>query len=248
MRHLLDHGGVEVVLQPLVELGPQRIVGWEALLRGRDAAGGVIAPLEVVDSATRVGMLDELTRVVTEQAVQAVAQAAALTRRPLGLSVNVEVAQLHEDSSFLRWIRARRQTPGVRLVLEIAERGEVAWTPERVRLADELAGSGIELAIDDLGAGHSRIQLLRQRRWHWVKLDQGFLDPAPLGDQVLTQTVNMLHALGAQVVQEGIERPDQLDLARRLGVRLGQGNLLGLPLSPSEMLAGVRAGGLHAGE
>jgi EAL domain-containing protein (putative c-di-GMP-specific phosphodiesterase class I) len=87
------------------------------------------------------------------------------------------------------------------------------------------------------------MQLLARGHWQWVKLDRGFLLTGERGRVMLRHTVAMLDELGATIVLEGVETTEQLDLARRLGIGLAQGNLLGVPVPAAELLAGLPAAG-----
>jgi EAL domain-containing protein (putative c-di-GMP-specific phosphodiesterase class I) len=230
--------GLDVAYQPIVDLSSAELIGWEALLRGAHPGGDAINPELVVGSATRVGALDAVMRQVTEQALATATVASLRLGRTMTVTVNIEPAQLRLDRSFLRWLVDRTASCPARLLVEITERGgDVGWTADRDLALDRLQDAGIPIAIDDLGAGDARIRLLAGRHWPWVKLDRGYLLLGDRGHVLLKHMVAMLHELGSTALLEGIETEAHLDVARRAGVDLVQGNLIGLPLPAQDMLA-----------
>ena len=234
----LLHLGVDVAYQPITDLATGDVIGWEALLRGRLPSLGAVSPEEVVGSATRVGALDPMMRQVTEQALTTATVASVRLGRPMTVSINIEPDQLRAGSQFLRWLVDRTASCPARLVVEITERGsEEAWGQEQDDALDRLVAGGLALAIDDLGAGTSRMRQLARHEWAWVKLDRSFLQTGERGRILLRHSVSMLHDLGSRVVLEGIETSEHLEIARLAGADLAQGILLGEPIPSDRVLA-----------
>lgn len=240
--HALLVRGLDVAYQPVVDLASGRVVGWEALLRGELPLSGALSPLDVVGSATRVGVLDAVMRQVCEQALATATVASLRLGRRMTISVNVEPEQLRAGSRFLQWLVDRSATAPVDLLLEVSERGDLD-APEQREVLAGLQAAGLGVALDDLGAGASRMALLAEGDWTWVKLDRGFLLYGDRGLVQLRHTVAMLHELGATALLEGVEDDRQLALARDLGIPLGQGHLLGVPIPAEEVLATLPAAG-----
>ena len=97
----------------------------------------------------------------------------------------------------------------------------------------ELRRHGVRLAIDDFGTGYASLAYLRHLAVDIIKIDPSFV--AALGEDatlaMLTRTIIQVgHDLGIEVVAEGIERPEQLDLLREMGCGLGQGYLIAGPM------------------
>lgn len=232
--------GLDVAYQPIADLVSGEVIGWEALLRGHLPRHGLLSPEHVVGSATRLGALDSVMRQIAEQALTTATVASLRLGRRITVTVNLEPDQLAPDSPFLQWLVDRAAHCPAQLLLEITERGDdAAWSPAHDAALDRLSQAGIALAIDDLGAGASRLRLLARQQWTWVKLDRGFLLLGARGLVLLRHTVAMLHELGATVLLEGIETKGHLDTARAVGVDLVQGNLLGLPIPSHELLSNL---------
>jgi len=97
----------------------------------------------------------------------------------------------------------------------------------------------VHIAIDDFGTGYSSFSYLKIMPAQVLKLDMSFivdLSPDNSTGKIVTAIINMAHALQKEVVAEGIERSDQLQLLKSLGCDRGQGFLLGRPMPPADVL------------
>jgi len=245
MRELLDHGGIGIACQPIVNLRSPRVVGWEALLRGTHPHLGPIPPVVLVEAALAHGLLDELTQQVIEQALAVAAQATGIVDEPLLVTANIELEQLYVGDRLLDWLKRHPLPDRVGLMLEISERGGDDWTPMHERAAAELYDRGITLGIDDYGSGSDRFGFLRRRVWDLIKLDQRYLrDHGDRDRQVLELFVDMVHNLGMPTLAEGVETPADLVWAQSMGIDYGQGYWLGRPLTPADLLDRLRRDGL----
>jgi len=236
MQALLD-GGLSVMYQPIVSLKTGEVHGYEALLRGNIPGKGAISPPDIVVAARNLGLLDTLTQRVAQTAVPAIEEVCRLTGRRLSVSINIETDQLTWDSEALEWLAHRAADSPARIVAEITERGETDWTAEQDELVTELNARGVHFALDDYGAGQSRLRAVARRRWYAVKMDRDFLTTDQTGLTMLRHNVAAMHELGQVVVLEGLEDADQLALAKSLGIDYGQGFLLGRPMTIENLLA-----------
>jgi EAL domain-containing protein (putative c-di-GMP-specific phosphodiesterase class I) len=104
---------------------------------------------------------------------------------------------------------------------------------------EELGRVGVRISIDDFGTGYSSLASLRSYPVHQVKLDRSLLADVP-GDEaaeaIVGGSVEIAHVLGALVVAEGIETPQQLQFASAVGCDIAQGYLIGRPTSPEDVL------------
>ena len=111
-------------------------------------------------------------------------------------------------------------------------------------------GLGVRLAIDDFGTGYASLAYLRELPVDIIKIDPSFV--AGLGTDgtlaMLTRTIVQIgHDLGIEIVAEGIERPEQLELLRAMGCGLGQGFLVARPMTAQRIEALAVAGGRGVG-
>ncbi|CAM3439315.1 bifunctional diguanylate cyclase/phosphodiesterase [Nocardioides dubius] len=244
---LVDEGGISVAYQPIVDLHTGELFGYEALIRGSHPRFGQLSPLQIIGSAMRLGILDEITEIVAEQAITTVGQVAESLGRRLALSLNIEFQQLYDGNPMLQWLRTRHLEAPIDLILELSERQIGAWHSMHNALAESLRGGGIEMAIDDFGAGHASFAIVSEWDWKWVKLDRSFLTRmGQRGSVMLPHVARMLADLGTTTVIEGIETRPQLELAHQLGIPLGQGLRFGAPQSAAEIAERPEVHGLGA--
>ena len=132
-------------------------------------------------------------------------------------------------------------------MLEVTESALAAEVDGGIASLDTLKSLGVRIAVDDFGTGFSSLSTLASLPVDILKIDRSFVS----GQASVSPSVPMLEGilmlakrLSLTVIAEGIEQPEQLDLLRDLGCRLGQGYLLGRPVSASELAELLAAGGL----
>jgi len=157
------------------------------------------------------------------------------------LAVNVSAADLDEARFPRRLLEdlERAEVPPDRFEVEITESRLLQMTPALKRSLDELAQGGVGLALDDFGSGFSALTHLRELPISTLKIDRSFIAGVTneRDRRLVAGIIGMAHSLGNQVVAEGIERPEQLEVLRRLGCDWGQGFLWARPLLPEQALA-----------
>lgn len=245
LTSVLEHGGVATAYQPIIDVKRERIVGWEALLRAQHPDIGAISPVALVECAEKHGLLDLLTRRIIEDARSTMVTVRALVRDPLKIHLNLELSQLREAEPLLEWIAGLDWPEDIEVVAEITERGADQWLPRYEAGATILTNGQVSLAIDDCGAGSSRLGFISSRAWEVVKIDRQLIrEHNERRVVVLRHLVQLLSALNAVSVAEGIETMEQLQLVRDLGFDEAQGYLLGMPVPGPTMLASLARHGL----
>lgn len=240
LRRAITEQELGLDYQPVVNLATSRITGVEALVRW-SRAGAPVSPAEFLDVAEDSGLIVPLGNWVLRAACE---QGAAWHRSgwAIGVSVNFSLRQV-SAAGFAESVLAALEDTGLApaaLTLEVTERALISGAGPMVEGLAELRRHGIKLAIDDFGTGHASLAYLRQLPVDTIKVDPSFV--AGLGQDptlaMLTRTiVRVGHDLGIEVVAEGIERPEQLDLLREMGCGLGQGYLIARPMAASEVAA-----------
>lgn len=233
LRTALADKELRLVMQPLTD-AEGRMVGAETLLRWRSASLGEVSPAELIPVAERSGQMPTLGAWVLEQACLA----ATSWPSHLRVSVNVSVAQLAHGDFVDVVERSLRRTrlAASRLELEITE-SLIADDPRLVDTLRELEGLGVSLALDDFGTGYSSLSTLRTLPVSRVKIDRSFVRAVHQRDEdgaMIRAIVGMAHALGLEVLAEGVEEQAQLEVLARLGCNELQGYLLGRPMEEAE--------------
>ncbi len=225
----------ELHYQPQIDLRDGTITAVEALLRWPHPRLGYIPPLDFLPLAEEAGLMRELTTMVLEQALDQCNRWRAAGRR-LSVSVNVSATNIL-DVGFTDLIRrqlVRHNLPPSALVLEITETTIISDFERCKRVVDELCELGCVVSIDDFGAGFTSLPYLSRLTIGELKLDRTFLEELATGEgqgdsTLIRATIDLAHALGLQVVAEGVEEQATLDHLSRLGCDLAQGYHIGRP-------------------
>jgi len=235
MRCLLADRQVTSVFQPIWRLDHGSVLAYEALMRP-SLASGLAGPLEAFDIAEQLGRVHELDAICRRAVLSS---AAALPPGAL-LFLNLSPHALdHDRLDAMTLVEAVVAVVAVvavglspdRVVLEITERSSAR--PETVvREAQRLRALGFQLALDDVGVGNAGLEMLSRLPVDFIKIDRDVVLRA-LTDTTTRAVLAAIVAFAGEtrsfVIAEGIETPDMLALADRLGVQGVQGYLLGRP-------------------
>jgi diguanylate cyclase (GGDEF)-like protein len=238
LRSALFRDELLLVYQPIVSLADGSVRGAEALLRWAHPGRGLVSPLEFVPVAEETGLIVEIGEWVVTEAIRQLASWRARGVDDLWVSVNVSARQLR-DSSLVTHVERELRRHGVPpecLVVEITESAMMADEETSAEVLHRLRDLGLSLAVDDFGTGYSSLGHLRRFPVSKVKIDRGFVAgvDADHGDAAIVRAVvAMSHAMGLEVVAEGIETESQRHLLEQSGIALGQGWLFGRP-QPAE--------------
>lgn len=218
---VLDHpDALRVVFQPVADLRRGRACGYEALAR----FGGP-GPAAWFAAATRVGRRVELELLALDRALHERSR----VRDGCFLSVNLSPETIVAPA--LRGVLAA--TGSLRgLVIEVVERAALADERQLVRALSALRERGARVAVDDVGAGYSGLRRVLALRPELMKLDRALvagLDADPARRAAVRALRDFAMEVDAQLVAEGVERAEELEVLLGLGVPLAQGYFLGRP-------------------
>jgi sensor c-di-GMP phosphodiesterase-like protein len=230
--HLLD-----VVLQPIVFAGPgsPRVAGFECLVRWTREDGTPVPPTLFVPMIEAAGLGSQLARCVASRLLASFADTLRL-HPDVYVSLNFASADI-ADAKLLDEVERMltlAQIPSSQIVIELTEsRGDE--TPGLAEGLRRLRAAGHRLSIDDFGTGSSNASRLASLKPEIVKVDRSFLlhaDNASHAADLLPQLIGMARGLGAMVVVEGVETPEQAALIAGFGDVFGQGHFWYRPMPP----------------
>ena len=231
----IDKGEVWVAYQPKLDLKTRRIIGAEALARWTHPEKGPIAASEFVSAAEQSDRIAKLTDFVLEKAVTA---ASAINKRGTHFEVAVNLsARLLTDKGFVLRVSALLARNGLapgRLTLELTETAALSGAGEGLDMIAKLRELGVNISIDDYGTGLSTLDYLKKVPANEIKIDQSFVKGMVenRSDRVMVQsTIGLAHSLGRQVVAEGVEQRETLELLTEMECDIAQGYVVGRPMS-----------------
>ncbi|EGV17793.1 bifunctional diguanylate cyclase/phosphodiesterase [Thiocapsa marina] len=245
LRDALAEGQLVAHYQPQVEIATGRIIGVEALVRWNDPERGLIPPGEFIPLAEETGLIGPLGEWVLHEACRQGALWMEAGIAPLVIAVNLSAYQLRQTDIVESVARVLRQTgfPADRLELELTESALMEREGDTLGVLERLRAQGIRMAVDDFGTGYSSFAYLRRFRLDLLKIDKRFIDEIdqqPDARTIVDAIIAMGHALGLQVLAEGVETRSQLDILRDQGCDLFQGYLKSRPLDPDAITALLR--------
>lgn len=231
---------IDVHFQPLVCLRDGRTLAFEALARWNDPVIGPVSPGLFIPVAEQTGAIDELGRRVLLKACRAAASwQGALAGA--AVSVNLSPAQFREDvAAIVETALAESGLAPSRLILEITETVLMEDSGNTLRTLNALSAQGVELAIDDFGAGYTSLAYLKKFPVHKIKLDRGFvrdLEESEDSRLIVEAMVKLAHVLNLTTVAEGVETEGQMRFLESVGCDQVQGFLLGRPAPLDEILS-----------
>jgi len=233
--------------QPIVDLSSGEWIGAEALLRWQHPEFGSVPPGEFVPLAEETGLIREIGSWVLETACRQARDWERALGRPFQLAVNVSAPQLR-DAALVKIVGHALEKSGLhagRLELEITERLLVDDRPGTEVALVSISGMGVRLSLDDFGTGYSGLSYLKRYGFDRLKIDRSFVRDVESDSEdaaLVSAVVAMGHAMGLDVVAEGVETEEQFAIVRDLGCDLAQGYYFSRPLPPDQLAASLNSG------
>jgi len=249
LRTALDHDGLRVHFQPILDIESDLVVGAEALLRVHDGDGTVMSPAEFIEAAESAGLISQLGLQVLQATCEqlAVWSSRAEGTAPGEVSVNVSPRQLADPDLPIQ-VQQVLSATGVdpaRLSLEITESILIGAEPTVDAGISYLRSLGVRIGLDDFGTGQSSLGYLKRFPLDFVKIDRSLIAGLGIDEQdtaIVRATIELAHNLGLLVTAVGVENEEQLEALGILGCDRAQGYLFA-PAVPADQLAVVMARG-----
>ncbi|WP_158285769.1 bifunctional diguanylate cyclase/phosphodiesterase [Pseudohoeflea suaedae] len=244
MDAALRLGQFELHYQPFYSLPDRRLTGFEALIRWRHPASGMIPPMDFIPIAEQNGAIIEIGAWVIDQACR------QLSRWPdhVYVSVNVSPVQLRSPELLGQITRAMEQH-GVqphRIEIELTETAVVESSEQIVAVLSGLRALGVRIAMDDFGTGYSSLAYLKRFEFDRIKIDRSFIgvsEEDASAAAVVRAVTQLARDLSIATTAEGVESENQLKSLIAMGCGTAQGYLLSRPLTADKASALLEADG-----
>jgi len=220
LRTLVDNGSLEIHYQPIVQVSSGEVFGYEALARWRSPYS--TSTLDLLDAALETERMGELGRLLRSLAIR-------------GCPDHILFVNLHPKEFDYGWI-VRPDDPIFRhkrqVFLEVTESAPISAFEQCHSVLSEVRKKGLQLAIDDLGAGYSNLKYIAELNPEVVKIDRELVAGVEEGSRdarLLAAIVDLCKSMGARVVAEGIETAHEYGVVLGSGVDFCQGYFLARP-------------------
>ena len=242
LHRALERSELVLHYQPVVEVAEATTIGVEALIRWQHPDQGMIVPGRFIPVAEESGLIIPIGAWVLEQACLQLCD--WRNRGPVGpqgsVEVNLSARQIDDPGivDTVAEILSRTGLPPEHLTLEITESALMKDAASALVVLQALKEIGVLLAIDDFGTGYSSLSYLQRFPLDILKVDRMFVAELGMrsgGDEIVSAVIELAHALGLEVVAEGVETELQLDVLRSLGCDFAQGFLFSRPVPACEL-------------
>ena len=235
LKKALEEDTFQVYYQPIWNAEKNRMESAEALIRLTDPELGFISPEEFIPIAEQSGLITEIGLYVFEKVCQFITKERT---RALGLryiEVNLSVFQLLVGNTLEHFLEIMKRygVTSDQINLEITETGSLATSNTMISAINEMQEWGFKFSLDDYGTGYSNLSYIMSMDFLNIKSDKGLLwdaDTRESSSIMLTDTIKTIRRLGMNVIQEGVETKEQLDLVVGAGANLIQGYYISKPL------------------
>jgi len=248
LRHALEREEFRNFYQPIVALESGRIVGFEALLRWQHPTRGLIAPDQFIHVAEETGLIRELGWWNLREACRQLSDWKKHSDNYLNFTMNVNLSAkqflqpnlVEEIGNLIRELGFSPET----LKLEITESTVMIDPTATTKMLQQIKALGILLAIDDFGTGYSSLSYLHRFPLDTLKIDRSFISnvgDAGEGMEIAQTIMPMAKNLRLDVIAEGVETMEQVELLKKLHCKYAQGYYFSKPLAAEEVAALLEA-------
>ncbi|MEJ2564624.1 MAG: EAL domain-containing protein [Gammaproteobacteria bacterium] len=235
LRHAIEQQQLVLFYQPKIDLKEGRITGVEALVRWNHPQRGLLSPDEFIPLAEHTGLIRPLTFVALNEALHQVSLWKEGGLR-LKMAVNLSAHHLQDEQLASKVESAMQQwnVPAELLEFEITESAIMANPLRAMNTLTQLSRMGIGLSIDDFGTGYSSLVYLKQLPVNEIKIDKSFVIDMLENNEdmvIVRSTIDLAHNMGRQVVAEGVESEEVLNILVELGCDMAQGYYISRPIT-----------------
>ena len=227
LKHAIDANKLSLYYQPIIDLGTNQVHGVEALARWEHLKHGMILPNQFIPLAENKGFIQQLTLWVLDVACK---QCAEWHKAGIKIKISINLSPRNFlDPSLPEAITTRLENCKLDpkwIKLEITENMAMSQPEKAIEIISCLKNLGLGISIDDFGTGYSSLSSLTKLPVTEFKIDESFvmnMDKDPGNKVIVSSTINLAHELGLDVVAEGVESQEVLQILQDLGCNRGQG-------------------------
>lgn len=239
LRLAIPNKELSLNFQPQVDLHSGAIVGAEALLRWKSEKHGLVSPEEFITIAEETGLIWPIGELTLEDSCRQAAMWLKTYPNFGRIAVNISGIQFNHRSlvTTVKNVLQKTNLPADRLELEITEGAVINNVEDAIYIMKQLKNIGVKLSLDDFGTGFSSLNYLKRFPVDSLKIDRSFVADIASNKtdlKIADNIVKLAHDLNLNVVAEGVETQEQLNIIRNIGCDHLQGFLFSRPLNSTE--------------
>jgi len=240
LRNAIKNNELRLYYQPQYDIKTGAIIGLEALLRLQSKVLGEVYPNEFIPIAEESGIIVEIGEWVLRKACEKNLELRKKGYQYGCIGVNISSIQL-QHNNFTDMVERVLDEVGLEpkyLELELTETVLMKSLDTNVQILGKLKKKGVKVALDDFGTGYSSLNYLRKIPLNRLKIDRSFivdLMNVSKNRDICEGIIQMAHNLGLEVIAEGVEKKEQLDILKEMLCDSVQGFLYSPPLPEDEL-------------
>lgn len=219
----------ELYYQPKVNLKTNKIDTFEALLRWNHPQKGFIPPDEFIPKVEKSSLIEPLTKWVIKRCISDVKEyKSSEDKMQMNIAINISARNFQEPdfvNNFIDHIKSAGLSPQ-KFAIEITETDLMIDMESNKDKLGELRRAGVQIYLDDFGKGYSSFKYLKKLPIDFVKIDKFFIDDISedqVKQDIVSSMIRMSHLLDIEVVAEGVEQKQQLELLKKINCDYAQG-------------------------
>ena len=235
IRRALETDTFRLVYQPQFDIKTKKLRGFETLIRLSDSEGKQVSPADFVPIAEKSSLIIDVDKWVLRHAMMDFLPFVEKIPEMI-LSVNISANHILDDSFIGDIDRILEDThfPEKNLEIELTESVFVNSLERAKTIMEKLKDRGIKIALDDFGTGYSSLSYMRDLPFDLLKIDKSFVDTindGPKEESFVAAIISLGKVMQFDIISEGVEEQNQLDVLKKLGCDFVQGYIWGKPLS-----------------
>ncbi len=225
--------------QPQIEVGTEKLVGFEALVRWQHPKKGLIYPNYFIEIAEDSNLIIEIGNTVLKKAMLQMKEWYKKGYNPGIMSVNFASKQLESKELFKIFENLLEETEcrAKWIEVEVIERYLAKDINKSIKMLEYFRRLGLGIAIDDFGTGYSSLSYLKYLPVTKLKIDKSFIDgiETNYADKAIAKSIiDLAKGLRVKVLAEGVESKEQYAILKKMGCEIIQGYYFYKPLSKDD--------------
>ena len=228
---------------PKINLSSGEVEGVEALIRWHHPEKGLIPPDAFIPYIEKTAMITKVTEWVLKTSFSEIKN---MQNEDININISVNIPlKILENSKIIKYLDTykRNPLPLHKLELEILERDSIESFERTASAMKTLKEIGIDFSLDDYGIGYSTLSYMQNLPFDKIKIDRMFIRGIETNEknrELIGSTIDIVHTLGMEVVAEGVETKEALEILKNMGCDYAQGYYFTKPLAYDDFIKWYR--------
>lgn len=236
----LKNNEMYLCFQPKYLVNENKIVNYEALLRWESKKLGSVSPAVFIEVAEEMGLITEIGKFVLEESCKFIKYMEENGYKA-GVSVNVSPNELNREDyvATIISIIEKHEVNCQQIGLELTESVLIKNFVKVKKILETMSSFGVKILLDDFGKGYSSLNYIRNLPINTLKIDKTFIDKIEDSEEdrvMIKAIIDIAQVNGMNVIAEGVEKEEQLQILKNLNCDAIQGFLIAQPLVLEEVI------------